>query len=112
MRHRIPVSMLQANGNMWNHSLIFTMMHGDHINPNHIMRTIKIKWKVVDACDIVRAGHNRFICRFSHDNDHERVEEQQPWVAMGCLVLMEPFTTGMIAANATFERLPLWMSFR
>ncbi|KAF5179946.1 hypothetical protein FRX31_030467 [Thalictrum thalictroides] len=61
---------------------------------------------------MVRAGNNRFICRFSNVNDQERIEEQQPWMVMGCLILMETFSTGMVAANITFERLPLWMSFR
>ncbi|KAF5199581.1 hypothetical protein FRX31_010832 [Thalictrum thalictroides] len=112
MRIILPIEMLQTNGNQWNHTLIFTLMNGKHLNPNQVMRAAKIKWKVIDLCDIVRAGHNRFVCRFYNINDHERVEEQQPWIIMGCLVLMEEFSTDGIAANVRFETLPLWMSFR
>ncbi|KAF5179352.1 hypothetical protein FRX31_031062 [Thalictrum thalictroides] len=112
MRLQIPVAMLRENGNQWNHSLIFTLLDGGHHNPNHVMRTVKIKWKITEVCDMVRVGHNRFICRFSNVNDQERIEEQQPWVVMGSLILMETFSTEMVAANITFERLPLWMSFR
>ncbi|KAF5195632.1 hypothetical protein FRX31_014781 [Thalictrum thalictroides] len=112
MRMRIPIDMLTANGDMWNHTLIFTLMEGGHLNPNQVMRTVKIKWRVTEVCDMVRAGHNRFVCRFTNLNDHERIEEQQPWVVMGCLILMESFSTGMVAANVKFERLPLWMSFK
>ncbi|KAF5199757.1 hypothetical protein FRX31_010658, partial [Thalictrum thalictroides] len=112
MRLQIPIAILQENGNQWNHSLIFTLLDGGHHNPNHVMRSVKIKWKIIEVCDMVRAGHNRFICRFSNVNDQERIEEQQPWVVLGSLILMETFSTGMVAANITFERLPLWMSFR
>ncbi|KAF5196968.1 hypothetical protein FRX31_013444 [Thalictrum thalictroides] len=112
MRIVLPVEMLQTNANQWNHAIIFTLMNGNHLNPNQVMRAGKIKWKVIDACDIVRAGNNRFVCRFYNNNDLDRVEEQQPWTIMGSLVLMEEFRTGMIAANVIFETLPLWMGFR
>ncbi|KAF5180398.1 hypothetical protein FRX31_030015 [Thalictrum thalictroides] len=112
MRIILPTAMLQANANQWNHTLIFTLLNGNHLNPNQVMRADKLKWKVMELYDIVRAGHNRFICRFHNHNDHERVEEQQPWTILGCLVLMEEFSIGMITANVRFETLPLWMSFR
>ncbi|KAF5207754.1 hypothetical protein FRX31_002659 [Thalictrum thalictroides] len=75
MRIQIPVSMLRENGSQWNHTLIFTLFDGGHLNPNHVMRTIKIKWKITEVCDMVRAGHNRFICRFSNVNDQERIDD-------------------------------------
>ncbi|KAF5202828.1 hypothetical protein FRX31_007585, partial [Thalictrum thalictroides] len=88
------------------------LLDGGHINPNHVMRTVKLKWKITEVCDMVRAGYNRFICRFSNVNDQDRIEEQQPWVVMGCLILIETYSTGMVAANITFDRLPLWLSFK
>ncbi|KAF5205185.1 hypothetical protein FRX31_005228, partial [Thalictrum thalictroides] len=112
MRIILPTEMLQTNANQWNHTLIFTLLNGNHLNPNQVMRAIKLKWKVLDACDIIRAGENRLICRFYNLNDHERIEEQQPWTVLGCLVLIEEFAVEMIAANVRFETIPLWMSFR
>ncbi|KAF5178378.1 hypothetical protein FRX31_032033, partial [Thalictrum thalictroides] len=112
MRIQIPVAMLTENGSQWNHALIFSLLDGGHINPNHVMRTVKLKWKITEVCDMVRAGYNRFICRFSNVNDQDRIEEQQPWVVMGCLILIETYSTGMVAANITFDRLPLWLSFK
>ncbi|KAF5200807.1 hypothetical protein FRX31_009606 [Thalictrum thalictroides] len=112
MRVQIPVVMLRQNGSQWNHTLIFSLLDGGHLNPNHVMRTVKMKWKITEVCDMVRAGNNMFIYRFSNINDQECIEEQQPWVVMGCLILIETYSTGMVAANITFERLPLWLSFK
>ncbi|KAF5205141.1 hypothetical protein FRX31_005273 [Thalictrum thalictroides] len=76
MRLQIPIAILRENGNQWNNSLILTLLtllDGGHHNPNHVMCSVKIKWKITKVCDMVRAGHNKFICRFSNVNDQERI---------------------------------------
>ncbi|KAF5198011.1 hypothetical protein FRX31_012402 [Thalictrum thalictroides] len=109
---QIPTEILRANGNLWNNTVILSLLNGGHLNPNLVMGKVKAKWRVGDSCDIDRAGHNMFVCRFANSADQERVEEQQPWVTLGCIILMEPFSAELNVSSIKFKTLPLWMSFK
>ncbi|KAF5183803.1 hypothetical protein FRX31_026610, partial [Thalictrum thalictroides] len=107
----IPNQILRNNGALWNNTIILTLLHGDNLNPNLVMRSIKTKWSVRESADIIRAGPNRFICRFQKSEDLERVLYKQPWQVLGHLIILEPFSTGKDAHSIRFETIPLWVSF-
>ncbi|KAF5202703.1 hypothetical protein FRX31_007710 [Thalictrum thalictroides] len=109
---RIPLDLLRETGNLWNNTLIFTLLNGGHLNPNLVMRTVKAKWKTSDTCDMVLSGHNLYVCRFNHAEDQIRVQDHQPWVALGCLILIQPFSNGMNASFIIFNTIPLWLSLK
>ncbi|KAF5199569.1 hypothetical protein FRX31_010844 [Thalictrum thalictroides] len=84
---QIPTDILQANSTLWNDTVIMSLLHGDHLNPNLVMRSLKAKWRVMDSSDIVRAIPNRFVCRFDNTTNKGRIEENQPWVTLGCVII-------------------------
>ncbi|KAF5192796.1 hypothetical protein FRX31_017617, partial [Thalictrum thalictroides] len=55
---KIPTEIQRANGNLWNNTVILSLLNGGHLNPNLVMGKVKAKWRVGDSCDMVRAGHN------------------------------------------------------
>ncbi|KAF5180636.1 hypothetical protein FRX31_029776 [Thalictrum thalictroides] len=108
---RIPLEQLRINGALWMHAMIISLWNGDHLNPNHVIRQIKLRWKVGERMSMVRVGHNRFVCKIHDVDDLERVETLQPWQIMGCIVLIEPFSTPMNPCDVVFTRIPLLIRF-
>ncbi|KAF5178211.1 hypothetical protein FRX31_032201 [Thalictrum thalictroides] len=108
---QIPNHLLQNTGAQWNNTIILTLLHGGHLNPNLVMRSVKTKWSVRESSDILRAGANRFICRFHKPEDHTRIWEKQPLQVLGHIIVFEAFSTGMNANTIGFKTVPLWMSF-
>ncbi|KAF5203512.1 hypothetical protein FRX31_006901 [Thalictrum thalictroides] len=100
---------MELNGAIY--TIILTLLRGDHLNPNLVMRVINTKWIVRETSDVLRAGSNRFICRFHKQDDHDQIFNKQPWQILGHLILMEGFSTGQDYKSIQFQTLPLWISF-
>ncbi|KAF5207558.1 hypothetical protein FRX31_002855, partial [Thalictrum thalictroides] len=69
-----------------------------------------MKWKIVGYFDIGRIGLNKFVCRLHTAENIERVQNGQPWQVLGCLILMEKFSTPTDPDTIVFKRIPLWMT--
>ncbi|KAF5198027.1 reverse transcriptase, partial [Thalictrum thalictroides] len=108
----IPLDMLQANNNLWNDSVIFTLYGGDNLNPNHVLKAVRKKWGVQNSADIVRFGKNIYVCNFMRLKDKERVVEKEPWTVLGHLLIMLPYDGNIITDELSLERVPLWMSVK
>ncbi|KAF5205518.1 hypothetical protein FRX31_004895, partial [Thalictrum thalictroides] len=52
------------------------------------------------------------MCKIHHHEDYERVDAGQPWHIMGCILLIEPYTSQMNSAAVVFNRIPLWICFK
>ncbi|KAF5181646.1 hypothetical protein FRX31_028767, partial [Thalictrum thalictroides] len=106
----IPLSELRENGAIWKDAWVFTLWHGDHLNAGHVTRSVKMKWKITGYFDVGRIGLNKFVCRLHTAEDIERVQNGQPWQVLGCLILMEKFSTPTDPDTIVFKRIPLWMT--
>ncbi|KAF5182805.1 hypothetical protein FRX31_027607 [Thalictrum thalictroides] len=62
--------------------------------------------------DMIRVGNNKFVCRIHMSDDLERVVAGQPWQIMGCIVLIEAFSSPTSLDSVVFNRVPLWFCFK
>ncbi|KAF5186419.1 hypothetical protein FRX31_023994 [Thalictrum thalictroides] len=61
--------------------------------------------------DMVKVGPNHFVCKVYHQENMDRIETGQPWQILGCIVLIEPFSSPMDPDFIIFKRVPLRICF-
>ncbi|KAL5709303.1 hypothetical protein ACHQM5_020007 [Ranunculus cassubicifolius] len=108
----IPTAMLQSHHSRWNMAIIFTLLHGDNLDPNQVMRNVRLRWHLQRRMDMIRVANNRFVCRFDRIQDRDRIEEDQPWMILDRLVLLQPYTNEICPETVEFNSIPFWIGFR
>ncbi|KAF5178356.1 hypothetical protein FRX31_032056 [Thalictrum thalictroides] len=108
----IPDDILEANHALWEHTIIITLVNGDGLNPNHVMKCVRQAWRLQQRLDIIPYARNRFVCRFERLTDMERIIADQPWIIIGRLLLIQSFSADMEVHLVTFNTIPLWLGFR
>ncbi|KAF5185252.1 hypothetical protein FRX31_025161, partial [Thalictrum thalictroides] len=108
----IPLTELQATGAHWTKAWLVTIWHGDHLNPNHLIRSLLTKWKLHKKVDIIRVSHNKYACKIYNKDEEKRIEDGQPWQVLNCLILMEKYSPPTDPESVVFKRIPQWITFK
>ncbi|KAF5183665.1 reverse transcriptase [Thalictrum thalictroides] len=106
------LELLLASHAQWNENLIVTLLSGENINANHVMKAIRATWRTRAQLDILKRGNNLYVCRFSRGQDKDRIEEEQPWKVLGKLLLIQPFSVDTDPFVVRFNTVPVWISFQ
>ncbi|KAF5187366.1 sieve element occlusion b [Thalictrum thalictroides] len=108
----IPLTELQATGAQWTKAWLVIIWHGDHLNPNHVIRSLLTKWKLHKKVDIIRVSHNKYACKIYNKDEEKRIEDGQPWQVLNCLILMEKYSPPTDPESVVFKRIPQWITFK
>ncbi|KAF5180008.1 hypothetical protein FRX31_030399 [Thalictrum thalictroides] len=109
---RIPIEERQKNTLQWKNAWLISMWKGDHLYPAQVINAIQTKWKVTNDKSIMTpVGRNRFVCKIHAKEDNDRVQSGQPWQAMNCLIIMEPFSSPTNPDSVILDKIPLWICF-
>ncbi|KAF9605165.1 hypothetical protein IFM89_014156 [Coptis chinensis] len=107
----IPRDLMLQTSIKWKTSLIGKLFTDTQLDPNEVMRAIRVKWNLKQKLHIVVTQGNLFIISFENEIDKNKILKNEPWQIMGYLLVLKKFSLHLSPQQIAFDTILFWITF-